>query len=320
MTSLQEILKAFGETTRLRIARLIAKQDLAVNEIVDTICEPQPKISRHLAVLRRAGLAEKRREGNWIYYRLSEKHLSNFSWTIWQAICAEIDARNFFHEDLERLALTLDKREERSREYFEVIQDEWDRIRKHYIDDALTGIVVSSLVTKDAVAADIGTGTGGILLALADSAGKAIGVDRSEKMLKICKKRIKEKGLQNVELRSGDAEKLPIGDEECDTAFCSMLLHHLAEPKVGLNEMTRITKPGGKVVISDLVKHSNDWAREVMADAWLGFSESEIRELCANAGLVNVTYWTKDLPTTIANEEDVKLRAFIATGTKGPSD
>lgn len=289
---------------------------MAVNEIVDTLAEAQPKVSRHLAVLRRAGLAEKRREGNRIYYRLSEEHLEPFSRTVWQALCAAVDDEEFFSEDIARLKAVLARRGARSREYFEVIQDEWDRIRRHYIDDSLTGVVVSSLVSKEAVAADIGTGTGEVLMALAESAGKVIGVDRSEKMLGIAARRAEDSGLVNVELRLGDAENLPLADGECDTAVCSMLLHHLAEPSAGIREMARITKPGGKVVISDLVEHCHDWTRELMADAWLGFNETDIRRWCTEAGLVNVTYWAKDVPSPVTADAEVKLRAFIATASK----
>lgn len=316
MLNLPGILKAFAEKTRLRILRLISTQELAVNELVDTLDLPQSRISRHLAVLRGLELVQDRREGNWVYYRMALNEIHPFAKSLWQSLRAFQHDSKFFPEDLQRLKQTLARRKARSRDYFDVVQAEWDRIRRNYIDDALSFLVVASLLRPDAVAVDVGTGTGQTVLSLAKTAAKVVAVDRSAKMLDACRQRIRRANLKNVELVQGDAEDLPLPDEMCDTAFSSMLLHHLGDPGRGVKEMARIVKPGGRVVISDLVEHDYDWTREVMADVWLGFTEEQIQKWLAASGLTDTTYSSTKVPSPLEPDAPPKLRAFIATGTK----
>ncbi len=316
MPDITVMLKAMAEETRLRILRLISKQELAVNELTDTLGTTQSRISRHLAILRRAGLVRTRREGNWIYYRVDEAHLSASAKALWAPVRSQVEQAGFFPEDFERLKDTLARREARTKAYFDVVLTEWDRIRRSYIDDHLSFAVVSSLVRPKAVVVDVGTGTGEMLLPLARTAAQVIGIDRSEKMLDVCRQRLARAGLTNVELRLGEAEALPLADGQCDTAFSSMLLHHLGDPAQGVREMARIVRPGGRIVISDLTKHHYDWTREVMADVWLGFTEEQIRQWLAAAGLADVTYSSTELPSPIKAESRPKLRAFLATGAK----
>jgi len=310
------ILRAMGEETRLRILRIIALHEVSVSELVGALQMPQPRISRHLAVLKQAGLVKDRRDGTWSYYSMVLKKLPVFAQTTWEAISSDCQDSDFFNEDLVRLNEILAKRECRSREYFDVVASEWERIRRTYIDDALAFHVVASLVRPEAIVVDIGSGTGEILVAMSRTVTKVIGVDSSEKMLEVARKRIEEKGLTNVELRKGQAEKLPVETEECDTAFTSMLLHHLSEPQIGVSEMARVIKPGGRVVISDIVKHDYDWTREIMADLWLGFTEEDVREWLGDAGLVNITFSSAALPLPVESDGPGKLQAFVATGMK----
>ena len=312
MTQLEGILKALGEDTRLRIMRLLSLQELAVTELVDTLGLPQSRVSRHLAILRQTGLVKDRREGNWIYYHLVLEDLAPAAKTLWEAVRLHQDDTTFFPKDMGRLGETLEKREARGKVYFEAVRDEWDRIRRSYIDDPFSFLVASSLVKPNAVAVDVGAGTGELLLLLAKKAAKVIGVDSSEKMLEACGQRVGEAGAANIELRLGSAEALPLQDGECDAAFSSMVLHHLGEPALGVREMARVVKTGGKIVISDLVKHDYDWVREVMADVWLGFSEEQVCQWLADAGLTDITWSSTAVPWPLEAASAVKLRAFLA--------
>ena len=214
MSNPASILKAFAEDTRLRILRLVSSQEFAVTELVAILGVRQSRVSRHLAVLRNAGLVRDRREGNWIYYRLSAGDLPPFARAVWDAIRCQQGDPQFHPEDLQRLTEALEKRKARSKAYFDAVRTEWDRIRRTYIDDVLSLVVASSLLRPDAVVADLGPGTGSILESLAETAAKVIAVDHSESMLEVCRERIERKGLRNVELRLGDAEMLRHGPQQ----------------------------------------------------------------------------------------------------------
>lgn len=315
------ILKAFGEGTRLRILRLISAQELSVKELVDTLGLAQPRVSRHLAVLRRAGLAEVRRESNRVYYRLAEgqARAEAFAGAVWQAIRAHQADEDFFPADLQRLRTVVARRAEQTRAYFDQVATEWDRIKRQHIHDALPFMVVANLVRPHSVAADVGAGTGEMLPELAGLVAKVIGVDSSERMLEACRARVDAQALGNVELRLGDAEDLPLADGECDTVFARMMLHHLADPPGGVREMARAVRQGGKLVLIDLVRHDHDWAREIMADVWLGFTEQQVRRWLAAAGLADVTYSPSAIPSPMKqarSRSPGKLQAFVAVGTK----
>ena len=71
MKAIARLLSALAEPTRLRLLRLIHRQELCVCELMDAVQLPQYKVSRHLLELRRIGVAEARRSGRWMHYRIS---------------------------------------------------------------------------------------------------------------------------------------------------------------------------------------------------------------------------------------------------------
>jgi len=316
MAEKMDILKALSAEVRLRIFRLVSMQELFVNELVSILQMSQPRVSRHLGVLKQVGLVVDRREGNWMYYSASDDADDPFADKVRQVIGDHFFDETFFPEDLRRLQETLIGRRASSAAWFDDAAEQWDRIKHQYIQDILPVLVVSGLIGPGGVAADVGTGTGDVLLTMAKSAATAIGIDSSANMLDLCRRRVEARGLGNVELRPGDAEALPLQDGECDTVFSSMLLHHLPSPHQGLREMARALKPGGKLVIVDLVKHSHDWTRAVMADLWLGFTEAQIGEYLRGAGFTDVSYSASDMDSPVRSDSDRKLRVFIAAATK----
>ncbi|HEX8395983.1 MAG TPA: metalloregulator ArsR/SmtB family transcription factor [Pyrinomonadaceae bacterium] len=70
IAEMENFFLALADKTRLRILNLIGDKEICVCFFTETLQEPQPKISRHLAYLRRAGVVQTRRDGKWIYYRL----------------------------------------------------------------------------------------------------------------------------------------------------------------------------------------------------------------------------------------------------------
>jgi ArsR family transcriptional regulator len=138
------------------------------------------------------------------------------------------------------------------------------------------------------VIADLGAGEGAFALLLAERATRVIAVDSSAKMIEVGRKQARRHGVKNVEYRLGDMEKLPIKDRAVDLAFFSQSLHHALHPQRAIEEAWRILAPGGRIVVLDLLKHRFEEAREIYADQWLGFSESELEAMLEDAGFTQV--------------------------------
>ena len=94
-------------------------------------------------------------------------------------------------------------------------------------------------------------------------------------MLQAARKRLQ--GLDNVELRRGDLEALPIDDARLDAATLALVLHHLAEPERALAEVARVLKPGGQLLVVDMLPHDRESYRQQMGHVWLGFSDEHMR-------------------------------------------
>jgi ArsR family transcriptional regulator len=161
------------------------------------------------------------------------------------------------------------------------------------------------------VIADLGAGEGAFALLLAQQAKNVIAVDSSAKMIEVGRELAQRHGVQNVEYRQGDMEEVPIGDGEVDLVFFSQSLHHALHPERAVEEAGRILRPGGRIVILDLVKHRFEEARELYADEWLGFSEVELETMLENAGFVHVQ-------TSVVHKEPEtpQFQTLLAVGNK----
>jgi ArsR family transcriptional regulator len=161
------------------------------------------------------------------------------------------------------------------------------------------------------VIADLGAGEGAFALLLAQQAKKVIAVDTSAKMLEVGRELALRHGVHNVEYRQGDMEEVPIGDGEVDLVFFSQSLHHALHPERAVNEAGRVLRPGGRIVILDLVKHRYEEARELYADEWLGFSEVELETMLEKAGFLNVQ-------TSVVHKEPEtpQFQTLLAVGNK----
>jgi ArsR family transcriptional regulator len=138
------------------------------------------------------------------------------------------------------------------------------------------------------VIADLGAGEGAFTLLLAQHATKVIAVDTSAKMIEVGREQAQRHDVKNIEYRLGDMEEVPIEDATVDLVFFSQSLHHALHPQQAVQEASRILRPGGRVVILDLVSHRFEEAREVYADEWLGFSETELEAMLTKAGFLSV--------------------------------
>jgi ArsR family transcriptional regulator len=287
MAPLAEFFKALADGTRLRILRLLDEAELHVNELVEILELPQPTVSRHLAVLLRAGLVNRRRDGQWTFYSLAAGNG-------WQADglgpALRIRLRGLPEDarDRARLEACLEQRVRGSHEFYARIAPTWDRLRAGLDLDGLHGRLLSALLPATCEWVDAGTGTGALLPVLAPGAKRLWGVDRSAEMLAEAERRVAALGLGSVVLVRADLAALPFATGSVD-GVCSLLaLHHAARPAAVIAELVRVLRPGGRVVLGDFVEHGEEWMRTELAHAWLGFAPARVARWCVEAGLADV--------------------------------
>jgi ubiquinone/menaquinone biosynthesis C-methylase UbiE len=114
---------------------------------------------------------------------------------------------------------------------------------------------------------DIATGPGYIAEAFARAAQEAIGVDLTAAMLTIAEERTRERGIKNASFRIGDAQKLPFEPEEFDVVVSRLALHHMTNPEKVVQEMARVCRVGGTVLVEDIYG-SEHAERAAYQDTW----------------------------------------------------
>ena len=283
MASITKTLRALAEPSRLRILLLLKQEELSVAELQEILTMGQSSISTHLSQLKQAGLVEDRRTGKNSLYRMSpETTQSVIADLLDQARLETSEAKS----DQAAMRRVVKKRQEKMRAFFDSMAG---RLGRDYVPGKSWKSMTEALLhlLPPMTIADLGAGDGGSALLLAQNAIRVIAVDSSEKMLDVGRDKALHAAASNVEFRLGEMEEVPIDDASVDLAFFSQSLHHAAHPERALREAARILRPGGRIVVLDLVKHRFEEARELYADEWLGFSEAEIEEMLTTAGFAD---------------------------------
>jgi len=303
--TLQKVFKTFSDPTRLRILTLLEREELAVQELMDILGMAQSRVSRHLAILREAGLLRDRRDGTYVFYRFEPSDEGPWR-EAWELARRSLDGDSTTDRDTAALARVMYARAARTRSFFDSVGPEWDAVRKVFNDEALRARGIARLVSPDLVVADIGTGTGVLAAELAALGLRVIAVDNSQRMLDAARAKFARDGLDRIELREGDVAALPISDAEVDAALAHMVLHYLPSPAEAVREMARCVKPGGTVVVVDFVRHQHEWIRQELGVHWLGFAEEEVEGWFTAAGLAGLRLEIhqapsagRDLPETL---------------------
>lgn len=283
MPSILKSLRLLADPNRLRILFLLQHEELSVAELQEILSTGQSTISTQLAHLKQTGLIEDRRSGKNILYRLTASPDPN----LLAVVRAASDEIPEAAHDEAALQLVLRRRQDKMRTYFDELAGKFGR---HYVPgrswQAITEVLLRML--PPLVIADLGAGEGTVSQLLAQRAQRVIAVDNSEKMVQYAAGLAREHGVANLEFRLGDLERLPIDDAAVDIAFFSQSLHHAPHPARAVGEAWRILKPGGRIAILDLARHSFEEARELYADLWLGFSEVELRRFLEGAGFTGI--------------------------------
>lgn len=274
-------LKLISDPTRLRILMLCESEALSVAELQEILGMGQSRISTQLSQLKLEGLVGDERSGkNNIYTSTASPDLMEVARSA-AAEVVEVTA------DATALKHLLKKRKDSSRAYFDELAG---RFGKDYVPGRSWKALAEALikVLNYRVVADLGAGEGTLAQLLAQRAEKVIAVDLSPKMVEFGQNLAIQNKLSNLEYRIGDIEAPPIEQESLDLAILSQALHHAERPQRALDAAYRILKPGGRLIVLDLSQHHFEEARELYADRWLGFSESDLSEMLTKAGFTGI--------------------------------
>ena len=289
MPSILKSLSLIADPTRVRILLLLKQEELSVAELQEVLALPQSNISAQLAKLKSAGLVTDRRSGKNRLYQLDEpsskdKAAHEHFIALMEAAGGELKEAK---KDESALKVVLRKRTRSAQAYFDTLAGKFGR---HYIPGrSWKGLGETLLkLLPPLIIADLGAGEGTLSQLLAQRAEKVIAVDNSEKMVAYGADLASKHGFQNLEYRLGDIEEPPIDPGTVDLVFLSQALHHALNPERAIRAAHAILKPGGRIVILDLLKHQFEKARELYADVWLGFSEAELHEMLGKVGFKSV--------------------------------
>ncbi|MDX2179331.1 MAG: metalloregulator ArsR/SmtB family transcription factor [Bryobacteraceae bacterium] len=307
MLSIVKAMRLLTDPLRLRIVLLLEQEELSVAELQNVLSMGQSRISTHLSQLKAAELVEDRRSGKNILYRLRRGVEWEDLLRLAHRAAGEVVE---IAEDRRALEMILAQRRDKARAYFDELAGKFGRA---YVPGrSWKGLAETLLALMPPMTiADLGAGEGTLSMMLARRAERVIAVDNSEKMVTYASDIARRNGLTNIEFRVGDLESPPVEPGSLDLAVFSQSLHHAEHPSRAVAAAFHLLKPGGRIAILDLKRHSFEEARELYADRWLGFAEVELDGFLRDAGFGDVGVWTVH-----REEETPHFETILAVGTR----
>lgn len=281
-----EILTALGEQVRLRILRVLEREELSVGEVASVVQLPQSTVSRQLKALSEGGWLVRRADGPATMYRLMLDDLPPAARAVWVALRDHLGQTAEFGEDQRRLGSVLAERMTDSQSFFGRVAGEWDDLRNELFGVGFTSRALLGLLDPSWTVIDAGCGTGNASELLAPFVSRVIAVDENPAMLSAARKRLG--GRSNVEFVRGSLEAMPLESGSADAAVCVLVLHHVTDPGPALAEMRRALRPGGVALVVDMLRHDREEYRRSMGHKHLGFAEAEVSAMLERAGFEGV--------------------------------
>jgi ArsR family transcriptional regulator len=281
-------MESLADATRLRVLRLLERQELGVVELCAVLQMPQSTVSRHLKLLSEQAWLSNRREGTANLYRMTLDELSPAARKLWLLAREQTAGWSALEQDRHRMEQVLRSRQDDSQAFFAGAASQWEAMRGSLYGTTFNHAALLALLPEDWVVADLGCGTGALTAELAPSVKQVIGVDQSAAMLKAAKRRTDSLG--NVDLRRGELGAIPVDSETCDAALLVLVLTYVADPARVLTEAARILKPGCKLVIVDLLRHDREDFRRQMGQRHPGFEADALQRLLTAAGLTTMQH------------------------------
>ena len=284
--SIFDRISVLNDPIRCRILLLLEDQELAVSELCSVLQLPQSTVSRHLKTLADDERVRARREGTSRRYSASELPREHAAQRIWALLREAVSTTSAAIQDRARLSGILDQRRTRSQEFFSSVGGEWTELRRDLFGERFDLEGLLAFLDEEWTVGDLGCGTGLTTQSVAPFVKEVIAVDDSPAMLTAARTRLA--GLDQIELRQGRLEDLPIDTNSLDAAMTVMVLHHLADPPRVLAEAARALRPAGKLLVVDMLSHEREDYRQQMGHVWLGFDEGQIRQWLDEAGFERI--------------------------------
>ncbi|MHA7820008.1 MAG: ArsR/SmtB family transcription factor [Erythrobacter sp.] len=317
------IFRALADPTRLRIARLLSTMELAVGELAQVLGQSQPRVSRHVGILCDAELAERRREGSWVFLRAtgaagngseaSDPVLAALDRLLATAEAENPDFAAQCEDDRRKLAAIRTARENNAEDYFARHAGEWDELRALHTPDAQVEQQLAAALGSEPLGSvlDIGTGTGRMAELFAEDADRVVALDKNLEMLRVARAKLQHLPTSRIELVQGDFADLPFAAGQFDTVLLHQVLHFAQDPALALAEAARVIKGGGRIAIVDFAAHTKEELRDRHQHARLGFSDKQMHELLKGAGFSPAD------PTALEGAELV-VKIWLGTRRKLP--
>ena len=302
-------LQSLADATRNRLLLLLERHELTVGELCAALHLPQSTASRHLKVLADDGWVTSRAEGASRWYRMAAADLDPAAKRLWQVVREQVAGSPAALRDADRLKSVLAERRAESERFFATAAGQWDRLRSELFGTRTELLPLTALLDPAWRVADLGCGTGHFSLAVAPFVRDVIAVDASPAMLRSAKARLA--GCGNVMVRRGALEALPVEDASVDLACLVLVLPYVSDPAPVIAEAARILRPGGRLLITDLMPHERSEYRQTMGHVRQGVSERDVKQWLAEAGLAAGNYAALPLPA-----EAKGPRLFTAGGRK----
>ena len=309
MSATLKSLRALSDPTRLRIVALLERDELSVAELQEITRLGQSRISTHLGLLADCAMVKSRRDGKRTFYKLNPQADSVASEFIQLAIRGAKELGEHGHDQI-NLKRVLTRRKEQAQVYFNQVAGRFDRVYGPGRSWQAFGHLLLRILPP-VVVADLGAGEGLLSELLARRCKKVIAVDNSEKIVEFGAAKARKIGLKNLEFRQGDLQNPPIEANSVDLVVLSQALHHAENPAAALRSAHKILKPGGQLLLLDLLKHNFEKAHELYGDRWPGFAEGDLHRWLEEAGFKKI-----EISIVAVEEQPPHFQTILAGGEK----
>lgn len=316
--ALPQLLKAAGDALRLDILRVMKRDSFGVLELCQLLDTKQSGMSHHLKVLTNAGLLAPRREGNSIFYRRAYLAPGNPLQALQQQLFATLDSEPLPEALSERLKALRGERALASQHFFadnaHKFRAQQDLIASYPVYAEQVGqLLANTPIPGRHLALEVGPGEGEFLPALAQRFTQVVALDNAPTMLERAERLASEQALGNVEFILGDTRALSSHRVLADCIVVNMVLHHTPSPADILQDLSAALVPGGALLITDLCRHEQSWAREACGDLWQGFEPEDLSRWAQDAGLDE----GQSVYFALRNGFQVQLRQFFRSAETG---